>query len=453
MDSLMFDYNFAVDAHLKGGLSEKDLESYVEKVQLGFSRLTEMVDSGSVGFPKLPSEDISAIKNFAKECKGKYNDLIVVGIGGSALGIEAVVNAVLPFGHNAMNYTERGCFPRIWVADNVDPSKISGILKLCKQEDTLVVVISKSGNTVETAENFSLIYEWFKVKELDLKKHIAVITDAAKGPMRAFADKNKLTSFSIDSSIGGRFSVLSPVGLVPAAILGVDIDKMLSGAASVTEHGYDRILKAAAIYLYFMEHGKSINVLMPYSSRLDKFAEWFCQLWGESLGKKHTYDNEVITFGTTPVRAVGAIDQHSQIQLFREGPLDKMVTFIETETHDNDKSVKGDYHEDFSYLKDLRLGVLLNSELMATEAALLTSGVPSVKICVKTVDEYSLGALFMFFQYIVPIIGLTVNINPFDQPGVEEAKEYAYGMMKRKGFEKKNTQFKEIYKKDERFII
>lgn len=453
MNDLRFDYNFAVDAHLKGGLSEKDIESYVEKVQLGFQRLTDMVNSGSVGFPKLPNEDVSAIKNFAKECKGKYNDLIVVGIGGSALGIEAVVNAILPFGHNALNYTERGCFPRIWVADNVDPSKISGILKLCKQEDTLAVVISKSGNTVETAENFSLIYEWFKTKELDLKKHIAVITDLAKGPMRAFADKNKLNSFPIDSAIGGRFSVLSPVGLVPAAILGVDIDKMLKGAASVTEQGYDRILRAAAIYLYFMEHGKSINVMMPYTSRLDKFAEWFCQLWGESLGKKHTYDNEVITFGTTPVRAVGAIDQHSQIQLFREGPLDKMVTFIETETHDNDKSVKGDYHEDFSYLKDLRLGVLLNSELMATEAALLTSGVPSVKVCVKTVDEYSLGALFMFFQYIVPVIGLAVNINPFDQPGVEEAKEYAYGMMNRKGFEKKKAQFKEIYKKDERFVI
>ena len=159
----------------------------------------------------------------------------------------------------------------------------------------------------------------------------------------------------------------------------------------------------AAIYLYFMDKGKSINVLMPYSSRLDKFAEWFCQLWGESLGKKYTMDGKEITFGTTPVRTVGAIDQHSQIQLFREGPLDKVVTFIGLETHDNDVSVKGDFYEAFSYLNGLHLGKLLNSELKATEAALLTSKVPSLKIGLNILDEYSLGQLFMLFQYIVPI--------------------------------------------------
>lgn len=453
MGKLTFDCNFAADAHLKGGITETDLKSYIEKAAQGLSKLNSMVEEGKVGFPKLPSMDVSAIKNFAKECKGKYNDLIVVGIGGSALGIEAVVNAILPYGHNAANYTERGCFPRIWVADNVDPSKINGILRLCNQEDTLVVVISKSGNTVETAENFSLVYDWLKSKDLDMKKHVAVITDPAKGPMREFANNNGFVSFPIDASIGGRFSVLSPVGLLPAAVLGVDIDKILRGAKSVTEEGFDRILAAAAVYLYFMQHGKSVNVLMPYSSRLDKFAEWFCQLWGESLGKKNTFDGEMVTFGTTPVRTVGAVDQHSQIQLFREGPLDKVVTFIEISVHDKDTAVSGDYHPAFSYLKDLRLGALLNSELKATEAALLTSGVPSVKVCLNTVDEHSLGELFMFFQYIVPIIGLAANINPFDQPGVEEAKEYAYGMMNRKGFENKKAQFEEIYKKDERFVI
>ncbi len=228
---------------------------------------------------------------------------------------------------------------------------------------------------------------------------------------------------------------------------------MLAGAASITDEGIEQVMTLAAIYLYFMDKGKSINVLMPYSSRLDKFAEWFCQLWGESLGKKYTMDGKEITFGTTPVRTVGAIDQHSQIQLFREGPLDKVVTFIGLETHDNDVSVKGDFYEAFSYLNGLHLGKLLNSELKATEAALLTSKVPSLKIGLNILDEYSLGQLFMLFQYIVPIIGLSVNINPFDQPGVEEAKEYAYGMMNRTGFEAKKTQFEEIYKKDDAFII
>lgn len=453
MAKLICDYNFSAAKNISGGISEDDLKKYKEKAAIGYERLKKMVEDGKVGFPNLPDYDTSELKEFARDVKTNFNDLIVVGIGGSALGIEAVVNAILPYGYNAMGYADRGCLPRIWVADNVDPSKIQSILKICTPEDTIAVVISKSGNTVETAENFSLIHEWFKDKVQDMKKHIVVVTDPEKGPMRDYAVKNGLKSFPIYSSIGGRFSVMSPVGLVPAAFLGVDIDKMLEGAASVNESGIDQALALSAIYLYFMEHGKSINVLMPYSSRLDKFAEWFCQLWGESLGKKYTMDGKEISFGSTPVRTVGAIDQHSQIQLFREGPLDKVVTFISLGTHDKDVSVQGDFHETFNYLKGLHLGKLLNSELKATEAALLTSKVPSLNIGINTLDEYSLGQLFMLFQYIVPIIGLSVNINPFDQPGVEEAKEYAYGMMNRAGFENKKAQFEEIYKKDDAFII
>ena len=453
MAKLTCDYNFAASKNLLGGISEEDLQAYKKKAALGYERLQAMVDDGKVGFPHLPKYDTTDLKEFAKDVKTNFNDLIVVGIGGSALGIEAVVNAVLPYGYNTMSYTDRGCLPRVWVADNVDPSKIQSILKICAPEDTLAVVISKSGNTVETAENFSLIHDWFKSKVQDLKKHIVVVTDPNKGPLREYANQNNLKSLPIEASIGGRFSVMSPVGLVPAAFLGIDIDKILSGAASITEDGMEQVMTLAAIYLYFIDKGKSINVLMPYSSRLDKFAEWFCQLWGESLGKKYTMDGKEITFGTTPVRTVGAIDQHSQIQLFREGPLDKVVTFIGLETHDNDVSVKGDFYEAFSYLNGLHLGKLLNSELKATEAALLTSKVPSLKIGLNTLDEYSLGQLFMLFQYIVPIIGLSVNINPFDQPGVEEAKEYAYGMMNRAGFEAKKAQFEAICKKDDAFII
>lgn len=453
MGKITCDYNFAADKNIQGGISQADLAAYKEKVAVGYERLLKMVEEGKVGFPNLPEYDTTELKNFAKEFKNNYNDLIVIGIGGSALGIEAVVNAILPYGYNAMGFADRGAMPRIWVADNVDPSKIQSILKICTPEDTIAVVISKSGNTVETAENYSLIHEWFKNGVQDMKKHIVVVTDPDKGPLREYANKFELPSFPIHSSIGGRFSVMSPVGLVPAAFLGIDIDKMLEGAKSIREEGLEQAKTLAAIYLYYMEKGKSINVLMPYSSRLDKFAEWYCQLWGESLGKKFTMDGKEITFGSTPVRTVGAIDQHSQIQLFREGPNDKVVTFIGLETHDNDVAVKGDYYEAFNYLKGLHLGKLLNSELKATEAALKTSQVPSLKIGINMLDEYTLGQLFMLFQYIVPIIGLAVNINPFDQPGVEEAKEYAYGLMNRAGFENKKAQFEEIYKKDDAFII
>lgn len=453
MNKLMFDYNFASDENLSNGISADMLSTYKEKVKKGFERLNKMVDDGIVGFPKLVNQDISLMSKLATEIKGKFDDLVVAGIGGSALGIEALINGIMPYGYNTFSKEARGGYPRIWLADNVDPSKIMGILDHCNPEKTYTIVISKSGSTVETAANFSIIFDWLKANVKDVSKHIAVVTDPEKGNLRKFATENNLPSFEIAPSVGGRFSVLSPVGLLSAVFLGMDVDKLLQGAKNISDNGIEQVLTACAIYLYFMEKGKSINVLMPYSSRLDKFAEWFCQLWGESLGKLKTYSGSEIRFGSTPVRTVGAIDQHSQIQLFREGPLDKVVTFIGLSAHEREKEVSGSFQEGFSYLKGIKLGELLNSELKATEAALLTSNVPSVRININTLDEYSLGQLFMFFQYIVPIIGLAVDINPFDQPGVEEAKEYAYGMMDRKGFEAKKQEFEKIYKKSDKFII
>lgn len=453
MNKLMFDYNFASDSNLKGGISDELLSTYKEKAKVGFERLNKMIDDGIVGFPKLVNQDTSSMKKLFKDIQGKYDDLIVAGIGGSALGIEALVNGIMPYSYNSFAKDARGGYPRIWLADNVDPSKIMGILDHCNPEKTYTIVISKSGSTVETAANFSIIFDWLKAKVSDISKHIAVVTDPEKGNLRKFATENNLPSFEIAPSVGGRFSVLSPVGLLSAVFLGMDIDKLLAGAKDISDNGMDKVLTACAIYLYYIDKGKSINVLMPYSSRLDKYAEWFCQLWGESLGKLKTYSGSEIRFGSTPVRTVGAIDQHSQIQLFREGPLDKVVTFIGLSSHEREKEVSGSFQEGFSYLKGIKLGELLNSELKATEAALLTSTVPSVRVNIDVLDEYSLGQLFMFFQYIVPIIGLAVDINPFDQPGVEEAKEYAYGMMARKGFEAKKQEFESIYKKSEKFII
>ncbi len=453
MKNLKFDYNFSVDAHVKSGISSVDISKYLERVKTGLGRLEEMVSNDQVGFPNLCTSDISSIKDFAKESKGKFNDLIVVGIGGSALGIEMLTNALLPVGNNSKSLADRGFFPRCWIADNIDPSKIFGIVKKCKAEDTLVVIISKSGNTVETAANYSYIHDWLLSSGVEISKHVVVVTDPEKGPLREYVTANNLRSFPIMSSIGGRFSVLSPVGLLPAALLGIDIDKLLLGAKELTSKGYDQLLLASAIYLYFMENGKSINVMMAYSSKLEKFSEWFCQLWGESLGKKLTYDNKEITFGTTPVRATGAIDQHSQIQLFREGTLDKHVSFIGVASHEFDKEVTGNYYPAFNYLKGIKLGDLLNAELKATEGALLTSNVPSIRVDIDQVDEYTLGQLINFYQFIVPIIGLTVNIDPFNQPGVEEAKDYAYGLMNREGYEGKKIELEKIYIKDEKFTI
>ena len=452
MKRIKVDYNYVMDKFVAGGLSEEKLEEYKEKAKLGLSRLLRMFDDGQAGFIGLPEQSTAPIKKFAKEISGKFNDLIVVGIGGSSLGVETVCNAMLPFGYNARSFAERGCFPRVWVADNVDPSKISSILSECQPEDTFVCIITKSGSTVETAANFGIIYEWLTSKVKNPKKQICAITDPEKGALRAMTNDKGFVSFEVQPNVGGRFSVLSPVGLVPAAIVGLDIDKLLEGAKSVNKDNYEQILTLSAIYMYFMDKGKNINVMMPYSSRLISFADWYCQLWGESLGKNKTKDGKDTVFGTTPVRATGTIDQHSQVQLYKEGPNDKVFTFVEVLNHDKDRKITSPY-EAYDYLNGHGMGRLCNIELMGTEAALKNAGKPSVKISLDIVDEFTIGALFMIWQYIVPVIGLACDIDPFDQPGVEEGKEYAYALLGRKGYDATKAKFTEIYKKQDDFIV
>jgi glucose-6-phosphate isomerase len=376
----------------------------------------------------------------------------VIGIGGSALGFEAVVNAMLPYNYNSLSFADRKGYPRYWLLDNADPTLAGSALKHCNPEDTLVLVISKSGSTMETAANFSLIYEWLKAKSVDLKKHIAVVTDPNEGPLFNLSQEKNLLNFPLEHNIGGRFSVLSPVGLLPAAMLGVDIKSMLDGAAIMVESDKSQMLAMSAIYMYYMDK-RPINILMPYSSRLIKFADWFCQLWGESLGKRTTTDDREVFFGNTPVKAVGAVDQHSQLQLYREGPDDKFITFIELMAHDNEKTLDGSFCDLYGYLTGVKMGTLLNTELHATEAALKLSERPSMRLELNALDEIELGKLFMLFQYVVATIGLANDINPFDQPGVEESKRFAYGLMGRSGYEDKKTEFEKIYVKRPQYII
>jgi len=440
-----------MNAHVECGLSDEALEEYKAKAMKGLARLLDMQESGEVGFMNLPKMDFRDVKEYAKHVKGTFNDLIVIGIGGSSLGLEALCNALLPHGYNTLSYAERGSFPRVWVLDNVDPSKASSIMKECKPEDTLVCVISKSGSTVETAANFSIIYKWLDENLDNIAGSIVAITDPEKGPLRKLVNEKGLKSFVVPDNVGGRFSILSHVGLLPGAILGMDVDKLLSGADALVGQ-YDMAITLSAIYMYYIDKGFNINVLMPYSERLKLFGDWFCQLWGESLGKDETYSGKPINFGTTPVKVLGAIDQHSQVQLYKAGPADKVITFLEVQTHNQEKQIKTDI-EAYKYIDGQPLGELMNIELKATEAAIKNAGRPSVKISVDILDEHTLGELIMLFEYIVPIIGLAYDINPFDQPAVEEGKQYAYGIMEREGFVEMKNKFEGIYVKNDDYII
>jgi len=223
------------------------------------SQLIKDVEENKIGFTKLIENDYSNIKNFIKSVSGKFNDLIVVGIGGSSLGFEAIADAILPYGYNSLSFSERGGFPRVWIADNIDPFKTYWIAKNCVPQDTLVCVITKSGSTVETISNFMYIYNWLEEEVEDIKEHIVIITDNADNPLRKFAKEKNFNIFDIPLNVGGRYSVLSPVGMLPAAILGMDINKFLQGAKEVTMNNYEKILYLAAVYIYYIE--KNITLM------------------------------------------------------------------------------------------------------------------------------------------------------------------------------------------------
>lgn len=453
MSYIKLDYNYTMSDFLENGLTEEDLEQSKNEAKKGLSELITLSEASKVGFSHLPEFDLSEIKNAVKSSKGQYNDLIVAGIGGSSLGVEALTNALLPHGYNALSFGERGCLPRIWFADNVDPHKLYWILKKCEAEDTLVCVITKSGSTVETISNFSIIYKWLDENLKNPFSHIFAITDPEKGALREFAELNQIKTFSIPSNVGGRFSVLSPVGIVPAALLGIDIDRLMKGADEILKSEKEKILHLSAIYLGFIKKGYNINVLMPYTSRLKLFCEWFAQLWAESLGKKYNKNGSEVHTGTTPVGAVGANDQHSQLQLYKEGPNDKLFTFLELGSHDFDAEIQAGFHPEFSYLTGHTLAELMNYELHATELSIRKAGKPSLKIMMDGVDEYSMGKLFMLMEYVVAVTGLSLDINPFNQPGVEEGKHFAYGMLGRKGFEEKKKEFEKQYIKSDEYIL
>jgi glucose-6-phosphate isomerase len=391
-------------------------------------------EAGTPGFGwhNLPDQDIAPVLKTAEWLRG-YEAIIHVGIGGSSLGNLMLHQALLPM---YFNENPGAGVPRFYLADNPDPEKAAAIWERVKGLRVALAGVSKSGATAETMSQFL----WFRSKIAESGKspdeNILVITDPEGGVFRAFANEAKCRSLEIPPSVGGRYSALSPSGLVTAAALGADIGKLLEGAAAMREFiggnmdvSTNPALFLAAVNRFHDIAGRPMTVLMPYSSRLETFAEWFAQLWGESIGKEW--------LGTTPVRALGAIDQHSQVQLYTEGPDDKLYTLINVLGRKEEielPAVSGKSLEPLSYLAGHMLGEMLGYEAVSTAAALVKAGRPVVWIEMDKLDCASLGALVFFYEYVTALTCRMMGVNPFDQPGVEQGKRYTYGMMGRESY-------------------
>lgn len=389
-------------------------------------------------------ETVWYVKEYAALVENRFDNILVLGIGGSALGGLAVTEALLKPYWNLLSKEQRNNYPRIFFLDNIDPDSITGLLEILDLKKTLVNVITKSGSTAETMSQFMIIKNKLE-RELgdDYRKNIVATTDKNVGVLKQIAEQEGYKTFIIPDDVGGRFSVFSAVGLLPFALVGIDIDEIINGikdmdlALKNTDINENIAAQNALIhFLMDTQKGKKISVMMPYSSRLKYVADWYVQLWAESLGKEKNLNGETVHVGPTPVKAVGATDQHSQIQLYNEGPNDKIINFIRVKKFDNDLEIPKIFeYTGIGYLGGKTLNDLMNAEADATRVALSDYNKPTVTITLPEINGYYVGQLLYMFEVQTAIAGALYNIDAFNQPGVEQAKNYTYALMGRVGYE------------------
>jgi glucose-6-phosphate isomerase len=405
--------------------------------------------AGEYGFYDLVDQGptIRQITTFAEGLGQAHDHVLVLGIGGSALGTKALLNALRRPAWNEWDDEGREFYPRLTVLDNVDPTTVAAALARIDPRRVLVNVISKSGGTAETMAQYLVVRAWLEDALGDAAfRHLVFTTDPTRGALRELATREGIVTLDVPPSIGGRFSVLSPVGLLPAALVGIDIAGLLAGARRAIERAEsgDLLRNPAALYAALhwaadTDLGARIHVVMPYTDRLREFAEWYRQLWAESLGKRTDREGRTVHVGATPVAAVGATDQHSQVQLFMEGPFDKVITFVRLEQVGDDLVIppRPDLPPDLAYLPGHPLSELLNAEYEATSAALAEMGRMSCTLQLPELTAETVGEAIMFFQLATGYAGVWYGIDPFDQPGVELGKRLTYAAMGRPGYESK----------------
>ena len=428
------------------GLMPAELEAEAPRAAAAIAAIQQR--QADLGWPLLPDQDVTPFEQFAAEHRDRIDTFVVLGIGGSALGNIAVQTAINGPFYNLLPRERRG-WPRLLVLDNSDPELNAGALQILDLRRTMFNVISKSGTTAETMASFLYFRQALveAVGEDRLSDHIILTTDPNSGFLRQIGLREGWMMFDLPPKVGGRFSVLTSVGLLSAAMTGVNIRELLAGAAYGRERAAnpDPLTNPAALgalinYLCFRK-GKPIVVMMPYANRLRDVADWFAQLWAESLGKAIDRNGQPARVGQTPVKALGATDQHSQVQLYMEGPYDKLINFIAVERYAETAPIPTAYPdlEGVSYLGGHTMAELIQAEQQATAIALSEAGQPNITHIFPEINAFTLGQFFMLMEMQTAIAGELFNINAFDQPGVEAGKINTYALLGRRGFEERRA--------------
>lgn len=407
-------------------LKAKPQFNWREEHERAYQEFLKTIESPKYGFFKVNQrhELIQQSLECAEKFKG-IKDFIHVGIGGSSLGPEMMIKA--------LKKTE----VRFHFINNIDTDEIFECLQDLDPASSVFYFASKSGGTAETMASLAICSNWLNQKGVatqDFGQHMVFATDPLKSDLLKLGEQWNIPCLEIPTNVGGRFCALTPVGYFPALFAGLDLKQLTEGAEDIKsdllqEDPDQNLLKQLYAPLFDLYTKENIRqtVLMPYSSKLKEFSAWFVQLWAESLGKKFDNQGKEIESGLTPLSAYGATDQHSQMQLFMEGPRDKCLIFLEVETPKHELSLKTDLDlPAFKALRDHDLSELMKAELYGTIKALEEADRPLFHLMAKKNDEYHLGSLILLFEALTVLMGHGLNVNPFDQPGVEAGKRYAF---------------------------
>lgn len=447
------------------GITPETMGLLADKTTPLIKKLNEERKAGKTPYRELPynTEITKQIKQLVTEVSDGCENLVVLGIGGSALGNIALQTALNPYMYNLDRQQRRG--PRLFIFDNIDPAQLSSFLDWVgnRLDKTIVNVISKSGRTAETASQFMIVRQMLleRIGANGFKNQVIATTDQKEGTLRRIADEAGLRTLEVPDGVGGRFSVLSAVGLFSAAMCGIDIDSLLEGArkmdgnVSCEDFYKNPAALNAAINYHYYNSGKRISVMMPYSYALKDLSDWYRQLWAESLGKAKDLEGNEVHIGPTPVKALGTTDQHSQVQLYREGPNDKLYTFLQVNKFAKDIKIgpAPDCAPELGFLAGVGLSELLNNEKKATEYALLQDKRPCLTVFFDEVDASAIGRFIYLYEVTTSFAGALFGINPYDQPAVELGKEATFALMGREGFEELGRQIQPFTEIDSDFII
>ena len=461
---IRLDYNNMMSTAVADGFTDKDFSSRLGEITNAFEAVKAGRGKNMMGWTDLPYNQTEVIEDIlatAKYVRKNFEYFVVLGIGGSALGPIAAFQAICHLHYNDLPKRKRKG-PKFYVEDNVDPERMAALLDVIDVEKTMFNVITKSGSTSETMTQYLIINDILTSKLGDkAKDHIIATTSRATGNLIKIAQKEGYKTFYIPDGVGGRFSELCPVGLFPAAVNGIDIKSLIGGAKYMDEQCQSANVKknpalmAGTLQYMAMQKGKNISVMMPYADGLKYIADWYCQLWGESLGKNKNLDGSACNKGQTPVKALGVTDQHSQVQLYAEGPFDKVITFIGVDEYRSEVKI-ADGCEEFpnvNFLCGHTMNELIQAERKATEYAITKAGKMNHTIMLPQLNEFTLGQLLMFFMLKTAYTGALLGIDTFNQPGVEEGKNATYALLGRPGYDEKRAELANAPQKQNKYII